>query len=196
MGKYVALEGGDGTGKSTVAAALAEAIEAGGASAIVVREPGGTPLGEAVRELLLDSATLDDWAEAFLFAAQRAELARDVVAPALEEGLWVVSDRTYYSSIAYQGHARGLGVEEVRRINELGLGRVLPDHVFVIDVDPATALDRQHRADRIGRQGVEFQERVREGYEMLARQEPDRVTILDGSLTVDQLVAKILEEVS
>ena len=196
MGKYVALEGGDGTGKSTVAAALAEAIEAGGASAIVVREPGGTPLGEAVRELLLDSATLDDWAEALLFAAQRAELARDVVAPALEEGLWVVSDRTYYSSIAYQGHARGLGVEEVRRINELGLGRVLPDHVFVIDVDPATALDRQHRADRIGRQGVEFQERVREGYEMLARQEPDRVTILDGSLTVDQLVAKILEEVS
>ncbi len=196
MGKYVALEGGDGTGKSTVAAALAEAIEAGGASAIVVREPGGTPLGEAVRELLLDSATLDDWAEALLFAAQRAELARDVVAPALEEGLWVVSDRTYYSSIAYQGHARGLGVEEVRRINELGLGGVLPDHVFVIDVDPATALDRQHRADRIGRQGVEFQERVREGYEMLARQEPDRVTILDGSLTVDQLVAKILEEVS
>ncbi len=196
MGKYVALEGGDGTGKSTVAAALAEAIEAGGASAIVVREPGGTPLGEAVRELLLDSATLDDWAEAFLFAAQRAELARDVVAPALEEGLWVVSDRTYYSSIAYQGHARGLGVEEVRRINELGLGGVLPDHVFVIDVDPATALDRQHRADRIGRQGVEFQERVREGYEMLARQEPDRVTILDGTLTVDQLVEKILEEVS
>ncbi len=196
MGKYVALEGGDGTGKSTVAAALAEAIEAGGASAIVVREPGGTPLGEAVRELLLDSATLDDWAEALLFAAQRAELARDVVAPALEEGLWVVSDRTYYSSIAYQGHARGLGVEEVRRINELGLGGVLPDHVFVIDVDPATALDRQHRADRIGRQGVEFQERVREGYEMLARQEPDRVTILDGTLTVDQLVEKILEEVS
>lgn len=196
MGKYVALEGGDGTGKSTVAAALAAAIEETGAEVILVREPGGTPLGEAVRGLLLDSATLDDWAEALLFAAQRAELARGVLAPALADGKWVVSDRTYYSSIAYQGHARGLGVAKVRHINELGLAGVVPDHVFVLDVDPATALDRQHRADRIGRQGVAFQERVREGYMMLAAEEPERVRILDGALGVAELVSAIMGELS
>ena len=193
VAKYVALEGGDGSGKSTVAAALADAIDARGWHAIVVREPGGTPVGEAIRGLLLDSETLDDWAEALLFAAQRAELAREVVAPALDDGSWVISDRTYYSSMAYQGYARGLGIDKVREINELGLDGVLPDYVFVLDVDSETALGRQHRADRIGKQGPDFQERVREGYRRLAADEPEKVRILDGSLTVDELVSEMLE---
>ena len=195
VSKYIALEGGDGTGKSTVAAAMAEAIEASGSPAIVVREPGGTPLGEAIRGLLLDSETLDDWAEVFLFAAQRAELAREVIAPALESGTWVVGDRSYYSSIAYQGWARGLGVDEVREINELGLAGVIPDHVFVLDVDPATALGRQHREDRIGSEGLDFQVRVREAYGRLAKDEPDKVVLLDGSLPVADLVKQMLEVV-
>lgn len=192
VSKYIALEGGDGTGKSTIAAALAEAIEASGSPATVVREPGGTPLGEAIRGLLLDSETLDDWAEVFLFAAQRAELAREVIAPALESGTWVVGDRSYYSSIAYQGWARGLGVDEVREINELGLAGVTPDHVFVLDVDPATALGRQHREDRIGSEGLDFQVRVREAYVRLAEEEPDKVVLLDGSLPVAELVKQML----
>ena len=108
VSKYIALEGGDGSGKSTVAAAIAAHLEAAGAEVLVVREPGGTPLGEVVRGLLLDSDSLDVWAEVFLFAAQRAELAREVIAPALDSGKWVVSDRTYYSSIAYQGRGRVL----------------------------------------------------------------------------------------
>ncbi|MFB3109900.1 MAG: dTMP kinase, partial [Acidimicrobiia bacterium] len=106
VSKYIALEGGDGSGKSTVVVALATRLETDGGEVVMVREPGGTPLGEVVRGLLLDSDRLDDWAEVFLFAAQRAELAREVIAPALSAGKWVVSDRTYYSSIAYQGRGR------------------------------------------------------------------------------------------
>jgi len=193
VGKYIALEGGDGSGKSTIVAALAERLRDAGEEVIVVREPGGTALGEAIRGLLLDSERLDPWAEVFLFAAQRAELAREVVAPALAAGRWVVSDRSYYSSIAYQGRARGLGEDEVRRINELGLGGVVPDRVFVLDLEPAAALGRQERSDRIGGQGVEFQERVREAYHDLARAEPARVTLLEATRPVEDLVDEILE---
>jgi dTMP kinase len=193
VGKYIALEGGDGSGKSTVVAALAERLRDAGEEVIVVREPGGTALGEAIRGLLLDSERLDPWAEVFLFAAQRAELAREVVAPALAAGRWVVSDRSYYSSIAYQGRARGLGEDEVRRINELGLGGVVPDRVFVLDLEPAAALGRQERPDRIGGQGVEFQERVREAYHDLARAEPARVTLLEATRPVEDLVDEIME---
>lgn len=192
-GRYIALEGGDGSGKSTVAAALAARLRARGVEVVTVREPGGTPLGEAIRGLLLDSERLDPWAEVFLFAAQRAELAREVMEPALEGGKWVISDRSYYSSIAYQGRARGLGEEAVREINELGLGGVVPDRVFILDLEPASALGRQERPDRIGGQGVEFQEKVRQAYHDLARAEPERVILLDATRPVEDLVDKILE---
>lgn len=192
MSLYLALEGVDGSGKSTVAAALASRLESSGRRVLVVREPGGTPVGEAIRTLLLDSDSLDDWTEALLFAAQRAELTSLVVGPALAEGSWVVSDRTYYSSMAYQGHARGLGIDEVRRINETGLRGVVPDLVFVLDTDPEAGLARQHRADRIGGEGLSFQEKVRDGYLALADMEPDKVHILDGALSVDELVDTIL----
>lgn len=188
----MALEGGDGSGKSTVARALADRLKTFGDEVIVVREPGGTPLGEAIRALLLDSEKLDPWAEVFLFAAQRSELAREVIGPALEEGVWVISDRSYYSSIAYQGRARGLGEDEVREINELGLAGTIPDHVFVLDVEPGQALARQHTEDRIGSEGVDFQEMVRQAYLDLAGKEPDRVHVLAGSLSVDQMVDRIL----
>ncbi len=189
---YIGLEGVDGSGKSTVATALAERLEAAGTPVIVVREPGGTPLGEVVRGLLLDSDRLDRWAEVFLFAAQRAELATEVIRPALDVGTWVVSDRTYYSSIAYQGRARGLGEDTVRGINETGLGDVLPDHVFVIDVEPSVALARQEDPDRIGREGVAFQAAVRSCYLDMAETD-DRVTVLDGSLGVEEIVTRILD---
>jgi dTMP kinase len=188
---YVALEGGDGSGKSTVAAALASRLRGLGNDVLVVREPGGTLLGEAVRVLLLDSDTLDDWAEVFLFAAQRAELAREVIAPSLANDVWVISDRTYYSSIAYQGRGRGLGEDRVRHINEVGLDGVVPDHVFVLDVDPALALARQDRPDRIGKEGVAFQSDVRDAYFRLAEDE-EKVHILDGSMGVEDLVDAIV----
>ena len=193
MKRYVALEGGDGSGKSTVAAALGVALTSFGHEVVAVREPGGTPLGEVIRGILLDSDYVDPWAEVLLFAAQRAQLAREVVAPAIKRGAWVVSDRTYYSSVAYQGRARGMGVDIVRTINEAALDGVVPSHVFVLDVDPALALARQLGADRIGGEGVEFQQAVREGYGELAKSEPNKVRILDGGLPVDVLVDQILE---
>ncbi len=158
-----------------------------------MREPGGTVLGETVRALVLDSEHVDRWAEVFLFAAQRAQLVSEVVAPALERGAWVISDRTYYSSIAYQGRARGLGEERVRQINEIGLDGVEPGRVFVIEVDPGTALGRQDRPDRIGSESLEFQESVRAAYQDLAVAEPERVTLLDGSKPIDALVDRVME---
>ncbi|MGA7280801.1 MAG: dTMP kinase [Acidimicrobiia bacterium] len=194
--RYIALEGGDGSGKTTLSAALSKRLRGIGDEAVEVREPGGTELGETVRELLLDSDHVFPWAEVFLFAAQRAQLAREVVAPALERGAWVISDRTYYSSIAYQGGARGLGREQVREINELGLEGIVPGSVFVIEVDPATALGRQHREDRIGGEGADFQARVREAYRAIAAEDPERVFLLDGSMSVDDLVEAIVAVIS
>ncbi len=191
--RYIALEGGDGSGKTTLSSAVAERLRALGEEVVEVREPGGTPLGESLRKLLLDSEHVDPWAEVFLFAAQRAQLARDVVTPALDRGAWVISDRTYYSSIAYQGRARGLGEDTVRRINETGLDGALPGHVFVIEVDPEVALGRQVREDRIGAESVEFQAAVMRGYRDLAMEEPDRVFLLDGGAGIEDLVGAIME---
>ena len=195
VSKYVALEGVDGSGKSTVGKALVARLAAVGEEAILVREPGGTEVGEVVRSLLLESDSIDDWAEVFLFAAQRAELAREVISPALDAGTWVVSDRTYYSSIAYQGRARGLGEEKVRFINETGLDGIVPDHVFVLDTEPDVALARQNSPDRIGREGLDFQAAVRSCYLDLARTE-DKVSVLDGSLSVDEMVERIMAVVT
>jgi dTMP kinase len=192
--RYIALEGGDGSGKTTLLAALASRLRSLGDEVVEVREPGGTPLGERVRELVLDSEQVDRWAEVFLFAAQRAQLARDVVAPALQRGAWVISDRTYYSSIAYQGRARGLGEDQVRQINEIGLEGVEPDRVFVIDIDPGEALRRQGRPDRIGSESVDFQEKVSAAYRDLAVTEPGRVVLLDGSVSVEELVDRVMME--
>ena len=192
MRRYLALEGGDGSGKTTVVSALASRLTERGDQVVVVREPGGTELGEKVRSIVLDSDHVDRWAEVFLFAAQRAQLARDVVLPALERGAWVISDRSYYSSIAYQGRARGLGEAKVREINEIGLEGVEPDHVFVLVVDPGTALGRQARPDRIGAESVEFQEDVYNAYAELAREEPQRVLLLRGDENIDALVDRII----
>jgi dTMP kinase len=142
----------------------------------------------------LDSDRVDRWAEVFLFAAQRAQLARDVVAPALESGAWVISDRTYYSSIAYQGRARGMGEGRVREINEIGLEGVEPGRVFVIDVHPGKALGRQGRPDRIGSESMAFQEEVTAAYRDLAVTEPGRVVLLDGSASIEQLVDQVMRE--
>ena len=187
---YIALEGVDGSGKSTVAAALAERFAAEKSDVLVVREPGGTPVGEAVRGLLLDSEELGVWAEVFLFAAQRAELVRTVVKPALQRGTHVISDRTYYSSIAYQGRGRGLGMREIREINEAGLDGTMPHHVFVLAIDPKSALERQENPDRIGREGVAFQTLVQDAYRQLAEND-DKVRLIDADRPLDEVVDEI-----
>jgi dTMP kinase len=177
MGSYIALEGIEGAGKSTVAAAIVTRLRSGGHRVLQVREPGGTAAGEAIRSVLLHGSELEPWTEALLFAAQRAQLAAEVIRPALESGIWVVSDRTAFSSLAYQGVARGLGLEQVHGINDLALGGLWPARVILLELEPAIGLARQHDADRIGREGVLFQQAVGEAFASLARNDDRFVRI-------------------
>lgn len=193
VSRYIAIEGGDGSGKSTVSAELETRLRRSGEKTLIVREPGSTALGEEIREILLHGTDMTPWAEALLFAAQRAQLASEVVGPALADGIWVISDRTYYSSMAYQGGARSLGIDVVRQVNEAGLGGVTPDLVFILDVDVSEALSRQDRPDRIGSEEADFHESVRIAYRSLAESEPDRVFLIDNSKDLAGVVDQIME---
>lgn len=191
--RYAAFEGVDGAGKTSVARAVADAYIAEGEDVLWVREPGGTEVGEAIRHVLLTSAVeMLHWPEALLFAAARSQLAAEVVGPALEAGRVVISDRSVYSSLAYQGGGRGLGVTEVRRVNASGLGGVWPEVVVLLRVDPAAALDREDEADRISVEGVSFQQEVAAAYDRLAAKEPDRFVVLDASEPLETVTAEAL----
>lgn len=194
--RYVAFEGVDGAGKTTVAALVAERLAARGFDVLAVREPGGTPTGEAIRDILLGlGGVVSDWAEALLFAAARSQLAAEVVGPALEAGRAVVSDRSVYSSLAYQGGARGLGIEAVRRVNEAGLGGVWPELVVLLRVDPGQGLAREAEADRISTAGVALQARVAEAYDLLAAAEPERIVVVDAAAGLEAVVVASAAEV-
>jgi dTMP kinase len=189
----------DGSGKSTQAAMLADALEARGARVVRTREPGGTAVGERVREILLSGAPgeLELSAEALLFAAARAELVRRVIAPAVDAGSWVVCDRFLDSSLAYQGAARGLGVETVLQVNRLAVDGRLPDRSLVIDVPVALATSRRCATpDRIEAEGDGFLGRVADGYRDLAGMFPDRVRLVDGTGTRDEVHARVLDAVA
>lgn len=193
-GRYVALEGIEGAGKSTVAAALAGHLERRGIEVVSVREPGGTPTGERIRRVLLDpDGTVDPWSEALLFAAARAQLAAQLVGPALTAGRWVVSDRSVYSSLAYQGGGRGLGVAEVRTANELGLRGVWPELVVLLRVDPALGFRREAVRDRIGGAGIDLQIRVSEAFDTLAAAEPQRFAVVDAAKGIATVVGEVCE---
>jgi len=196
-GLYIALEGIEGAGKSTVARKVVDVLQASGRTALLVREPGGTDAGERIRNILLGvDSTLGAWAEALLFSAARSQLVVEVTGPALHEGTIVVSDRSVYSSLAYQGGGRGLGVEEVRSVNEPGLGGVWPDVVVLLRVDPTTGLDRQDGADRIGAEGADFQASVAATFDTLAAAEPERFIVVDASRPVDDVVEEILDRLA
>jgi len=192
-GTYVALEGGEGSGKTTVAELLASRLLAAGREVVVVREPGSTELGEQIRQLVLHSMEMTPWAEALLFASQRAELVATLVAPALAAGKVVISDRTLYSSLAYQGGARGLGIERVRELNLLAVEGVIPDLVVVLGVEPEVGLARQSAPDRIGREKSDFQGRVAAAYRELAELEPARVVIVPAGDDAGAVADRILE---
>lgn len=171
-GLFVTFEGIDRSGKTTQAALVLEAL---GDAAVGVREPGGTPAGERVREVLKDPAVaLSLQAETLLFAAARAELVRDVIRPALAEGLVVVSDRYLDSSLAYQGAARGLGVEEVARINRFATGGLEPDLTLLLELDAEAAAARGGEDDRFEQEGSTLQLAVGEAYAELAAADPSR----------------------
>ena len=195
--RFVALEGIDGSGKSTQARLLAAELGRRGVDHVLTREPGGTPLGEALRELVLrGDGAIGPAAEAHLFAAARAALVVQVVRPALEDGRWVVADRFVHSSLAYQGAAGPLGVEAVRELNRSAVDGCLPDLAIVIDVPPELAAARRPRGpDRIERRGARFLARVAEGYRALAAADPARVVLVDGTPGVEEVHAAVMARV-
>jgi dTMP kinase len=192
---FITFEGLDGSGKSTQAALLAEAFAADGREVVATREPGGTELGEEIRELILRGPAVAPWAEAALFAAARAQLVEEVIAPALARGADVVCDRYLDSSLAYQGIARGLGLDRVLKLNLEAIRGVLPDRTYLLAIDPATSAERvREPSDRIEREDAEFRARVAEAYAELAAAFPGRITTLDATRSPEEIGREVLDE--
>lgn len=191
---FVTFEGLDGCGKTTQATLLAEALRAEGVEVVSTREPGGTPLGERIRDLVLHGDHVAPWAEAALYAAARAQHVEQVIAPALERGATVVCDRYVDSSVAYQGGGRGLGIDTVLELNLLAVGGLLPDRTVLVAVDPATAVERMSaERDRIERADTAFWERVADTYQALAERFPERYVVVDGRRPIADLATEIRE---
>ena len=194
-GYFVAFEGGEGAGKTTQIEAFTKWLEARGAEVVQTREPGGTEIGARIREVLLDpsSAGMDEHTEALLYAADRAQHVAEVIKPALEAGKIVVSDRFLDSSLAYQGAARGLGVDEILRISEWATGGLVPDLVLYMQVDPPDGLRRVDRElDRIELEDSTFHARVAQAYLELAQRFPTRIVVLDAGGTQEQVHSRIV----
>jgi dTMP kinase len=197
-GLFVVFEGGEGAGKSTQVRLLRAAVERAGYDALVTREPGGTPIGEQVRSILLDPATrnLGDRAEALLYAAARAQHVEEVIRPALDKGAVVLCDRFVDSSVVYQGVARGLGDTQVAELNRWGTGDLQPDLTIVLDVDAAEGLRRAGDSpDRLENEGVAFHRTVNEGFRRRAAAHPDRYLLIDATAPVETVHARIRAEV-
>jgi dTMP kinase len=190
---FVSFEGADGSGKSTQAELLRAALADEGRDVVLTREPGGTELGEAVRALVLDGPTMGAWAEAALFAASRAEHVEEVIRPALDRGADVICDRYVDSSLAYQGVARGLGIDAVLQLNLAVTGALLPDVTFLLLLDPEVATGRHVDPDRLEREGAELQAKVDGAYRELAERFGERIVAVDAAQAPDEIAREVRE---
>lgn len=189
---FISFEGVDGSGKTTQVALLADALREEGRDVVATREPGGTPAGERIRELLLEGGEIAPWTEAALFAAARAQLVDEVIRPALARGADVICDRYIDSSLAYQGLARGLGVERVLELNLLATSGLLPDRTFFLAIPPEdTAGRRDAQPDRIEREGDEFTALVDQGYRELAAIFAQRVVSIDATMPASDISREV-----
>lgn len=194
-GRLITVEGLDGAGKTTLVAGLTRELAARGRELLVLREPGGVELSERIRELVKDpELSVDPRAEALLYAAARAQLVAEELRPLLEAGNWVLLDRFVDSSLAYQGAARGLGVDAIRALNEFGTDGLKPDRTLLLRVDPALARDRiaDRTADRLEREGAGFFAAIADAYDALAAAEPDRIVVIDAAQSPESVLADAL----
>jgi len=198
-GKFITFEGGEGCGKTTQIERVVTRLRADGRTVLVLREPGGTSVGEQIRHILQHSKQsigMVPESELLLFCASRAQLVREIIQPALAEGKIVIADRFFDSTTVYQGVGRKLNPAAVQFINEFAIGDCRPDLTLVIDLDPRVGLERargRELFDRMENQSLDFYDRVRQGYFALARQEPARIKILDGSQSLAAIEQQIWE---
>jgi len=196
---FITFEGSEGSGKSTQVQRLAARLQRSGVPHLVTREPGGTPIGETIRELLQfasHNSSMTPETELLLFEASRSQLVREIIKPALERGVCVIADRFFDSTTVYQGAARRLDREMVERLNAFAIGDCIPDVTFVLDIDAANAKSRMQeprRPDRMEQEPAEFYERVREAYRQLAAREPNRIVLVAGSQDAEIIENEIWE---
>lgn len=202
QGLFITFEGIDGCGKTTQLGLVSKWLESMGANLLIVREPGGTVIGEKIREILLDKKNdaMCEMTELFLYEAARAQIVSEKIVPALKEGKTVICDRFYDSTFAYQGHARGMGDKTVKMLNMLAVGNVKPDRSYVFDISEQKAFERRcgrsQTEDRLEAMGLEFQAKVREGYLDAASQEPDRIKVLDATLDINEIFETVKADIT
>ena len=203
-GKFITFEGGEGCGKSTQIKLLAAALEERGYNVLQVREPGGTVVGERIRDILLakESTALDSMAELMLYEAARAQICHVVIRPALDAGKIVLCDRFYDSTIAYQGYGRGLDVALIRKLNEAAVDGLAPDMTLMLFIDPVEGLRRamgvtggDGEGDRIEAAGLAFHQRVHDGFARIAMEEPDRVFVVGAQGSIEEVHVAVLARV-
>nr|MBN2276551.1 dTMP kinase [candidate division Zixibacteria bacterium] len=192
-GYFITFEGIDGSGKTTQLQMAEKFLADNGRSTLVLREPGSTPISEKIRDLLLNPGLkINPVSELMLYLAARAELVAQVIAPAIDNGRIVLCDRFHDSTTAYQGYGRGIEVALVSRLNELAIGKYKPHLTFLIDVDYRTSLTRRKTAtDRLEAENHEFFDRVRQGFLQIARNEPDRVIVINGNRTPVEIFIEV-----
>ena len=201
QGIFITMEGPDGSGKSTQIELLKQYLGKEGFNVLITREPGGTAISEAIREIILnkDFTEMSPVTEMLLYASARAQLIHEVVGPALEKGQAVISDRFVDSSLVYQGIARGLGVEKVYEVNKNAIGKYMPDVTFLLDLPAEEGIKRkkgQKELDRMEMEGIEFHMKVAQGYRDMADRFPDRIKVVDATQPIQDISNLIINEVS